>query len=146
MTLPASQDLLKIAQDVAPPQRHYFVLFQSHEVQVEHVPPGRFGTLTEIDALARWLGKNSDIRSVLVISSAAHLRRIRMCCRSLLNPSLEIAFLAAPLSSATPSASSAPDHESNLAQSTESPTEATKTDNLLELFKLSMYWLVLKMR
>jgi hypothetical protein len=60
------------------------------------VLPERFGTLTEIDALARWLRENPDIRSVLVVSSDSHLRRIRMCCRSLLNGNVQLAFLAAP--------------------------------------------------
>jgi hypothetical protein len=131
MPLPVPLDLLKLAQGVPPPQRHYFVLFQSQEVRVEHVPPGRFGTLTEIDSLGRWLVMNPDIRSVLVVSSDTHLRRIRMCCRYLLNDNLQIAFLAAPFS----------------ARETEQESALrSAVDDLLELFKLSIYWVLLKIR
>src|SRR5882724_9770812 len=73
MALPVPLDLLKLAQDVPPPQRHYFVFFQDQQVRVERVKPGRFGTLMEIETLARWLIENPNIRSVLVISSDTHL-------------------------------------------------------------------------
>src|ERR1700730_10227108 len=41
MSLPAPLDLLKMAQDVPPPQRHYFVSFdsQGQDVHVEYVLP-----------------------------------------------------------------------------------------------------------
>src|ERR1700722_12634237 len=99
MSLPAPLALLKIAQEVPPSQRHYFVSFdsQGQDVHVEHVLPGRFGTLTEIAALGRWLDANPKIRSVLVISSAGHLRRVRMCCRSLLKLDTRFAYLAVPI-------------------------------------------------
>ena len=57
MALPVPLDLLKPAQELPPPQRHYFVFFEGQEVETQHVLPGRFGTLTEIEALARWLSK-----------------------------------------------------------------------------------------
>jgi uncharacterized SAM-binding protein YcdF (DUF218 family) len=128
MALPVSLDLLKLAQEVPPPQRHYFAFFEGQQVRTEHVLPGRFGTLTEIDALARWLSENPNIGSVLIVSSDSHLRRIRMCCRSLLNPRLELAFLAAPLP---------PEESSDFASAKE---------DLMELFKLAIYWVLLKLR
>ena len=131
MALPVPLDLLKLAQQMPPPQRHYFVFFQGQGVQVAHVFPGRFGTLTEIEALARWLGAHPDIRSILVISSDMHLRRIRMCCRSLLNPNVEVAYLAAPCSP--------PEQERR------SALEST-IDALLEIFKVLNYWALLKIR
>jgi len=131
MALPVPLDLLKLAQQMPPPQRHYFVFFQGQDVQVAHVFPGRFGTLTEIEALARWLGAHPDIRSILVISSDMHLRRIRMCCRSLLNPNVEVAYLAAPYSP--------PEQEQRSAL-------ASTMDALLELFKVLTYWALLKIR
>jgi hypothetical protein len=131
MRLPVPLDLLKLAQGVPPPQRHYFAFFEGQEVRVEHVPPRRFGTITEIESLGRWLVMNPDIRSVLVVSSDAHLRRIRMCCRHLLNANLQIAFLAAPFS----------------ARETEQESALrSAVDDLLELFKLSIYWVLLKIR
>jgi uncharacterized SAM-binding protein YcdF (DUF218 family) len=128
MALPVSLDLLKLAQELPPPQRHYFAFFEGQEVRTEHVLPRRFGTLTEIDALARWLGENPNIRSILVVSSDSHLRRIRMCCRSLLNANVGLAFLAAPFP---------PDENSAFASAKEV---------LLELFKLAIYWALLKIR
>ncbi len=133
MPLPIPLDLLKMAQDVPPPQRHYFAFFQGQEARAEQVPPVRFGTLMEIEALARWLSANPDIRSVLVISSDTHLRRIRMCCRSLLNPTIRLAFLAAP--SRLP--------EQQISPATESQE---KQADFLELFKLGLYWLLLNIR
>jgi uncharacterized SAM-binding protein YcdF (DUF218 family) len=82
-------------------------------------------------ALARWLGAHPAIRSVLVISSDTHLRRIRMCCRSLLNPNVEVSYLAAPYSPLGPERRSA---------------LASTMDALLELFKVSIYWVLLKIR
>jgi len=128
MALPVPLDLLKLAQEVPPPQRHYFVFFEGQQVQTEHVLPGRFGTLTEIDALARWLSENPDIGSVLVVSSDSHLRRIRMCCRSLLNANVKLAFLAAPFP---------PEENSSF---------ASAKDDLMELCKLAIYWVLLKIR
>jgi uncharacterized SAM-binding protein YcdF (DUF218 family) len=146
MNLPAPADLLKLAQAVAPRQRHYFVFFQGQETRVEHVPPRRFGTLTEIKALVRWLAANPEIRSVMVISSDTHLRRIRMCCRSLLKAEIEMAFLAAPFSlperPATAAAESGQDHP----RPAESSQAAGVVEDLLELFKLAIYWVLLKIR
>jgi len=51
------------------------------------------GTLTEIVALARWLSANPGVQSLMIISNETHLRRIRMCCRSLLRRGVEIARL-----------------------------------------------------
>jgi uncharacterized SAM-binding protein YcdF (DUF218 family) len=127
MDLPVPLDLLKLAQDVPPPHRHYFVFFEGPQVRTEHVLPRRFGTLTEIDALARWLSEHPDIGSVLIVSSDSHLRRIRMCCRSLLSPKMKLAFLAAPL---------ALDQNSALASAKE---------DLMELCKLAIYWVLLKL-
>ena len=133
MALPVPLDLLKLAQEVPPLQRHYFVFFYGQRVQVELVSPGRFGTLTEIKTLAQWLTRHPDIRRVLVVSSDTHLRRIRLCCRALLNPEVELAFLATPSSEAT----HPPANHSVF---------ATTKEELLELFKLAIYWILLKIR
>lgn len=128
MALPVPLDLLKLAQEVPPPQRHYFAFFEGQQVRTEHVLPGRFGTLTEIDALARWLSDNPNIGSVLIVSSDSHLRRIRMCCRSLLSPKLKPAFLATPF------------------PADENSANASAKEDLMELFKLAIYWVLLKIR
>ncbi len=129
MALPVPLDLLKLAQEVPPPQRHYFAFFEGQQVRTQHVLPGRFGTLTEIESLARWLSERPEIHSVLIVSSGTHLRRIRMCCRSLLNVNIRLAFLAAPLT-----------------LSEQSSGFASAKEDLMELFKLAIYWTLLKFR
>jgi uncharacterized SAM-binding protein YcdF (DUF218 family) len=148
MALPVPLDLLKLAQELPPPQRHYFVFFEGQKVQVVHVPPGRFGTLTEIVALARWLAENPDIRSIIAVSSPTHLRRIRMCCRSLLNATTKVALVAAPVSlspSEQPAAATTEQQRENL-RPDESSGFTSAMDDLSELFKLAIYWVLLKIR
>jgi hypothetical protein len=94
--IPVPLDLLQIAAPVSPPDRHFFVSFKNDEVEVGLVPGGRFGTLSEIRALAAWLNEHRDVSSLLVVSSATHLRRVRMCCRALLPRRIEILVLGVP--------------------------------------------------
>jgi uncharacterized SAM-binding protein YcdF (DUF218 family) len=133
MPLPSPLDLLKLAQDVPPQQRHYFVLFQANESRVEHVQPRRFGTLTEIAALARWLAANPEVRSLLLISNDAHLRRIRLCCQSLLPFGLRLTILPVPKSFLDPE------------EPQPSGMQSTFSD-LVELLKLLLYRLLLTVR
>jgi len=130
MALPVQLDLLKLAQDVPPPQRHFFVLFQGRKCRVEHVQPRRFGTLREMASLARWLDANPEVQSALLISNEAHLRRIRMCCRSLLPRGVEVALLAVPSSF-----SDCVDQQSAAIQSTGS--------DLVEFLKVFVYRVLL---
>jgi uncharacterized SAM-binding protein YcdF (DUF218 family) len=133
MPLPTQLDLLKLAQGVPPPHRHFFVLFQGRECQVEHVQPRRFGTLTEMASLARWIDANPEIQSVILVSNETHLRRIRLCCRHLLQRGVEVALLAVPnlfLDSA--------DLQSSAIQSTGS--------ELLEFLKIIVYRVLLTLR
>jgi uncharacterized SAM-binding protein YcdF (DUF218 family) len=146
MALPVPLDLLQLAQELPPSQRHYFVLFEGQKVQVEHVPPRRFGTLTEIRALARWLRVNPDIRSVLAVSSDTHLRRIRMCCRALLKATTSVALLAAPLSPSEQPAPAIEEQQRDHPQQDDSSGFSSAKADLLELFKLAIYWVLLKIR
>lgn len=130
MALPVPLNLLELAQAVPPPERHYFALFQGLESHVEHVTPRRFGTLTEIAALARWLDKHPEAQSLTLISNDAHLRRIRMCCRSLLPRSVKAALVAVPHSF-----SESVDQQLSAFQSTRS--------DLLELLKVLVYRILL---
>lgn len=93
---PAEINLLQVAVSTEPRLRYYFVSFERGRTQVERILRGRFGTLSEIRALADWLTKRPEIRSVLVVSSAPHLRRVRACCHALLPPGLRIHFIATP--------------------------------------------------
>jgi DUF218 domain len=146
MALPVPLDLLQLAQDVPPPQRHYFVFFEGEEVRTQHVRPGRFGTLTEIESLARWLGANSDIRSVLIVSSDSHLRRIRMCCRALLSPNFGLTFLAAPSPQSEPPFPTTAQQQQEHSPPYELSDYASVKEDLLELLKLAIYWLALKIQ
>jgi hypothetical protein len=100
---------------------------------VEHVPPRQFGTLTEIASLARWLDANPEVQSLILISHETHLRRIRMCCRSLLPRGAEVVLLAVP-----ESFSDATDQQSSAMQS--------MGRDLLEFFKILVYGVLLTLR
>ena len=96
MTLPAPLDLLAMASEIPAPQRHFFVEFIGSEVYVTRILPRRLGTLTEIEALGCWLAKHPEVRSVVCITSATHLCRVRMCCRAVLPPAVSVTLIAAP--------------------------------------------------
>jgi len=130
MALPVQLDLLKLAPDVPPPQRHFFVLFQGGECHVGHVQPRRFGTLTEIASLARWLDANPEVQSIILISNETHPRRIRMCCRALLSRGVDVALLGVPNSFA------------DSADQPNSSIESTGSD-LLEFLKVLVYRVLL---
>jgi len=132
MSLPVPLDLLEMAQPVPPPRRHYFVFFCGQTVQVELIARERLGTLSEVRALVRWLAQHPEIRSLLVVSSEAHLRRIRMSCRALLPSQVPVAYVAA-----------ASAYQSKAEQG---PPPPSHMDDLLELLKLSVYWMLLKLR
>ena len=100
--LPQTIDLLQLAQTTPPPQRHFFVLFEGQQFTVQRIPVRVLGTLSEIDALADWVAEHPAISSLLIVSSAAHLRRLRICCRMLLPQKIRTKFLAAPEESAMP--------------------------------------------
>jgi hypothetical protein len=94
--LPRAPDLLAIAKHTPPTERHYFVWLRDGEFDVKRIPVRRLGTLGEIDAFADWLAARPQISSLLLVSSAPHLRRLRMCCHALLSPSLKVRFRAVP--------------------------------------------------
>ena len=76
--------------------QHAFVCLESGEVTADHAPLGTFGTLSEICQLNRWLRKHGGFGSVLMISTAPHLRRVRMCCRAILPSSIDVRLFAIP--------------------------------------------------
>lgn len=100
--LPQTIDLLQMAQSIPPPQCHFFVLFENQQFMVHRIPVRMLGTLSEIDALADWLGAHPQISKLLVVSSGLHLRRLRMCCRTLLSRNVQANFVATPQESFAP--------------------------------------------
>jgi hypothetical protein len=97
LPLPVAFDLLPVAQGVAAPERHFFVLFGDGATpQVERIKVRRFGTLREIEALAAFLDRRREIRSVIVVTSAVHIRRVALCCRVLLPRDVRFEMAAVP--------------------------------------------------
>src|SRR5579864_1732418 len=70
LSLPADINLQRIASATPPSLRHYFVSFHDGNAGVELVSSGRFGTLSEIQALARWLQARPQTGILLVVSRA----------------------------------------------------------------------------
>lgn len=97
LDLPQALDLQEIALRVPAPLRHFFLCFDGQRWQVERIPRGRFGTLSEISALKHWLAGHPEIASMALITSGAHLRRVRMCCRALLPSGLRLRLIAVPV-------------------------------------------------
>ena len=89
-TLPA------IASTTEPARRHYFVEIRSGTAAVRRVALSRFGTLREVVALSDWLRENTSVRSVTVVSSGYHLKRVRLCCRRLMPEGTKLTFVAVP--------------------------------------------------
>jgi len=77
-------------------KQHAFVWLESGKVTVNCAPLGTFGTLSEVCQLDQWLHKHGGFSSVLMISTAPHLRRVRMCCRAILPGSLTVRLFAIP--------------------------------------------------
>lgn len=132
MPLPVPLNLLEIAAPTPAPLRHFFVLFASGSVEVEYVQPKRLGTMTEVAALGRWLERHPEVQSLLLLSNAIHLRRIRLCCRSVLPRTVCLTFMASP--------------DSSTADSSKEKRMARARPALLELTKLIGYWIGLRFR
>lgn len=96
LSLPAWPQLWEMRSATPPEQRHFFVSFDGSRWQVERTPVGRLGTLSEIQALGRWLEERPQIGSLLIVSSGPHLRRVRACCRALLTGRVAYRLIAAP--------------------------------------------------
>jgi uncharacterized SAM-binding protein YcdF (DUF218 family) len=134
LSLPVPVDLLARASHVPPPQRHYFVAYHKGGAEVTLIRVRRFGTLGEIEALAEKLNKRTEPTTVLVVSSGAHLRRIRLCCRVLFAKHIHAVMLAAP-------AETWDDSEDTAVRWLHEASAIT-----VELEKLLMYWIILAFR
>jgi hypothetical protein len=120
LRLPAWPRLLERQGSIPPAGRLFFLDYDGVSWGVECLDERPLGTLNEITHLARWLRQHPDVRSLLIVSSGSHLRRVRMCCRALLPG--DVTFVLAP---------AAPDRDERL---------------IGEYAKLCLYWLVLAAR
>ena len=89
-------NLSALARPLPVALRHFFVTVEGNEVHAERIAPGRLGTLREISALARWLRNHPEIKSVAILSSWFHLRRVQMCCETFLQKEVRLCFHAVP--------------------------------------------------
>ena len=96
LELPTSLDLLALASATEPRQRHYFVTFGSGAASARGIALSPFGTLREILAFSEWLRQNRGVRSVTIVSSGFHLKRVRMCCQRFLSDGTRLSFVAVP--------------------------------------------------
>jgi len=96
LELPTSLDLLALASATEPRRRHYFVTFGSGTTSARSIALTPFGTLREILAFSEWLREKRGIRSVTMVSSGFHLKRVRMCCQRLLPNGTRLSFVAVP--------------------------------------------------
>ena len=96
LSWPGGIVLVRVAAATPAPLRHYFVSMELGKSEVELISRGRFGTLSEIRALAAWLQRRPHLRSLVVVSSGPHLRRVRACCRALLPRGVQLCFLSTP--------------------------------------------------
>lgn len=80
-----SDEMRRVAAGLPPPARHFFLSFNGKEVEIDVMPKGRFGTLSEVKALKAWLNANPEISNIAVVSSWYHLPRIVLCCRRLIS-------------------------------------------------------------
>jgi len=101
--LPEDGGLLALVERTPPVERHFFVVVRAGSVRAIHVPPGGLGTWTEARALAEFL-RQENARSVLVVSSAIHLRRAVTTLRVFADETLRVETAAVP------------EHESSIAR------------------------------
>lgn len=99
--LPGTDALQEAVPLLPPRERHFFVILEPRSVEVRHVPPRRWGTRTEARALAA-LARERGWRSLLVISSAFHLSRVRLVVRRALRDTGVAVAYAAPARGADP--------------------------------------------
>jgi uncharacterized SAM-binding protein YcdF (DUF218 family) len=98
--------LLDLVERTPPVRRHFFVVARPDRVGTHHVEPGTLGTWTEASALVDFLAAEKAA-SVLVVSSAIHLRRAVSTLQALARRrGLMLRVDAAPV----------PEHESSIAR------------------------------
>lgn len=78
------------------PKRHFFVRLDGQQATCTPVKKGHFGTRTEARALAEY-ARDHSMRSILIVSSPAHLRRVALSFRRAFRKSgIQLTFVAAP--------------------------------------------------
>jgi len=88
--------LESLVDQIPPKKRHFLVRLDRQEAFCTHIRTGLFGTRSEARALAEYL-RNISVRSLLVVSSPAHLRRAALVFRRAFRRSgIRLTFVAVP--------------------------------------------------
>jgi hypothetical protein len=88
--------LESLVKRIPPRRRHFLVRLDRQDVTCSPVRTGYFGTLSESRALAGYLRK-IPVRSLLVVSSPIHLRRVALVFRRAFRKSgIRLTFVATP--------------------------------------------------
>ena len=94
--LPGDSGLRKLIDSVPPVERHFFVRVWKNRAESLAVAKGRYGTLTEALATASLLRKG-EYRSLMVVSSGFHMRRVALAFRRAFRGSgTKLVFTAVP--------------------------------------------------
>ena len=129
--LPDDGGLAELVQRTPPRERHFFVVLRragpvETAARAFRVKTGGLGTWNEARALAEFIDRER-IRSVLVVSSASHLRRAVATLRGLSPPGVRI------------DATAVPEHESSIPRDGWWRTARTRRAVLWEAVKLLLY-------
>ncbi len=81
--LPDDGGLLRLVEVTPPRERHFFVVLRDSRVEAYRVKARGLGTWREVEALRDFLSAERA-RSVLIVSSAMHLRRAAMTVRAMI--------------------------------------------------------------
>jgi hypothetical protein len=88
--------LESLVKQTPPKKRHLLVRMDRQDVSCFPVQIGHFGTLSESRALAEFMSAKS-VRSLLVVSSPVHLRRVALAFRKAFRKSgIRLTFVATP--------------------------------------------------
>jgi len=97
--LPSDGGLRALVDATPPVRRHFFVTLEGTDGRAEFVERSHFGTRSEAAGLARVVDERG-YRSILVVSTAGHLRRVALTVRRAVGRSAEPSFTAVPESAA----------------------------------------------
>jgi len=96
LRLESDGGLEAMVEQIQPEKRHFLVHLDHLYATCTSVEKGRFGTRSEAGLVARYLG-NTSVRSLLVVSSPAHLRRAALAFgRAFHKSGVQLSFVAVP--------------------------------------------------
>lgn len=87
--------LRELAAATPPHQRHFFVEISSESRTVIPARIQQVGTYGELSALACYLERET-VRSLILVSTSIHLRRVKWCCEKVGLSEMEIFYVPVP--------------------------------------------------